>query len=181
MKILFISDEIPCSNNNPCSNGGTCIGTLLSYQCVCPNGYTGTICESKQWWCTWITILIKSPGPVCSRQSDSHFSQNILNFIIVISLYTILVPQVSWLKYFIIMIPWRCNSSGNYILFHDQQKCMERILSWEVLLISMILYEKFMRKNSQLFQMKFHAEVITLVAMEELVMEPCWTISVPVE
>ena len=37
----------------------------------------------------------------------------------------------------------------------------------------MILYEKFMRKNSQLFQMKFHAEVITLVAMEELVMEPC--------
>ena len=44
---LFISDEIPCNRNNPCRNGGTCSGTVLSYQCSCRFGYTGTNCESK--------------------------------------------------------------------------------------------------------------------------------------
>ena len=44
---LIISDEIPCNINNPCRNGGTCSGTVLSYQCSCRVGYTGTNCESK--------------------------------------------------------------------------------------------------------------------------------------
>ena len=43
----IIADEIPCDRNNPCQNGGICSGTVLSYQCSCAEGYTGTNCESK--------------------------------------------------------------------------------------------------------------------------------------
>ena len=46
-RILTISDLIPCDQNNPCQHGGTCSGTMLNYQCSCPQGYTGTNCESK--------------------------------------------------------------------------------------------------------------------------------------
>ena len=41
------SDEIPCNHDNPCQNGGTCSGTVLSYQCSCTEGHTGTNCEGK--------------------------------------------------------------------------------------------------------------------------------------
>ena len=44
---LNILDETPCNEKNPCQNGGTCSGTVFSYHCVCPNGYTGNNCESK--------------------------------------------------------------------------------------------------------------------------------------
>ncbi|XP_033126206.1 neurogenic locus notch homolog protein 1-like [Anneissia japonica] len=37
----------PCFNpdNNPCSNGGTCDFTDCTFTCICPPGYTGTLCE----------------------------------------------------------------------------------------------------------------------------------------
>ena len=41
------SGEIPCDGNHICQNGGTCYGTVLSYQCFCSEGYTGNHCESK--------------------------------------------------------------------------------------------------------------------------------------
>ena len=41
-----ISDEIPCHQDNPCQNGGTCSGTILSYNCSCDVGYTGINCDS---------------------------------------------------------------------------------------------------------------------------------------
>ena len=46
------TDEIPCDLNNPCRNGGTCSGSKLKYQFSCPEGYTGTNCESK-WEFIW--------------------------------------------------------------------------------------------------------------------------------
>ena len=30
----------------PCQNGGKCTDGVLSYQCNCPDGFTGTICET---------------------------------------------------------------------------------------------------------------------------------------
>ena len=30
---------------NPCNNGGTCKDGIASYDCVCPEGFTGTDCE----------------------------------------------------------------------------------------------------------------------------------------
>ena len=46
-KMLSTSDKIPCNTNNPCRNDGTCYGTMLEYQCACPDGHTGSNCESK--------------------------------------------------------------------------------------------------------------------------------------
>ena len=36
----------PCTGK-PCKNSGTCSIDGASYQCICPTGYYGTICESK--------------------------------------------------------------------------------------------------------------------------------------
>nr|XP_046222264.1 LOW QUALITY PROTEIN: agrin-like [Oncorhynchus gorbuscha] len=43
----------PCSWD-PCHNGGLCNPMLESYECVCPHGFTGTVCQN--------TILEKSAG-----------------------------------------------------------------------------------------------------------------------
>ena len=45
--IFCYADEIPCDHDDRCQNGGTCSGTILSYQCSCTEGHTGTNCESK--------------------------------------------------------------------------------------------------------------------------------------
>lgn len=37
---IFLTECAP----NPCANGGTCSDTLLSFECSCVGGYTGTLC-----------------------------------------------------------------------------------------------------------------------------------------
>lgn len=37
--------------SNPCLNGATCINSLNSYTCQCPDSYAGSRCEIKVNYC----------------------------------------------------------------------------------------------------------------------------------
>ncbi len=41
-----LSDTEDYCSNQPCLNGGTCVDGLSGFQCLCPAGYTGTVCET---------------------------------------------------------------------------------------------------------------------------------------
>ena len=96
----FFSDEIPCTTNDPCRNGGTCSGTVLNYQCSCPDGYEGISCESK-WWLNSNSRFIK----LLFQYTHAQYNLKciLLNSIRGISLFTTMGTYVNenlwWIKW----------------------------------------------------------------------------------
>ena len=46
-RYLIISDINECVTLlNPCKNGGTCIDTVGSYECICPDQWSGVNCDN---------------------------------------------------------------------------------------------------------------------------------------
>ena len=43
VKLIYL--ESLCHPSNPCLNGGTCKDYLGSYDCICPQGWTGEHCQ----------------------------------------------------------------------------------------------------------------------------------------
>ena len=46
----------PCQPTNPCMNGATCVNQQTSFFCQCPEGYTGSMCETGETNYPWILI-----------------------------------------------------------------------------------------------------------------------------
>ena len=44
VSFVIIVDVNECASN-PCQNGGTCHDKFHSFNCTCPSGYFGTLCE----------------------------------------------------------------------------------------------------------------------------------------
>jgi hypothetical protein len=42
---MYIADIDDCENST-CVNGGTCLGAVNSYACLCAPGYSGSGCET---------------------------------------------------------------------------------------------------------------------------------------
>ena len=45
MELFLATDLNECSSSNPCTNGGLCTDLKYGYECDCPNGWEGDICE----------------------------------------------------------------------------------------------------------------------------------------
>lgn len=55
---LFILDINDCIGN-PCRNGGTCVDRVNSFQCVCPDGWEGQLCDHSEWFPASLCVLLK--------------------------------------------------------------------------------------------------------------------------
>lgn len=38
--------------NSPCRNGGECVDLIGNFKCICPVGYSGSLCEEAKDHCT---------------------------------------------------------------------------------------------------------------------------------
>ena len=58
--ILRLTVENLCFMN-PCLNGGTCMEALGTHNCMCLEGFSGSACESKFFYCykTCLNVIIK--------------------------------------------------------------------------------------------------------------------------
>ena len=41
----IIASAVDECASNPCTNGGSCVNLRNGFQCICPDGSTGQICE----------------------------------------------------------------------------------------------------------------------------------------
>lgn len=46
--ILVIPADINDCSSSPCKNGGTCIDGINSFQCFCPDGWEGSLCDAGE-------------------------------------------------------------------------------------------------------------------------------------
>ena len=42
--IIFLSDANECATK-PCKQGATCMNSIGGYNCICPKGFQGKVCE----------------------------------------------------------------------------------------------------------------------------------------
>ena len=56
---------------NPCSNGGTCQNTVNGYNCYCPLGFTGSLCQTQITQCTSSSC---KNGATCVENPPISFS-----------------------------------------------------------------------------------------------------------
>ena len=48
VNLLITIAEIDLCDPDPCQNGATCSNFMTSYNCTCPEGFTGENCEGKK-------------------------------------------------------------------------------------------------------------------------------------
>lgn len=58
----FITSDINDCINNPCGNGGTCIDGVNSFQCFCPDGWEGRLCDISEFP---TSDIIQCSAPAC--------------------------------------------------------------------------------------------------------------------
>lgn len=46
---------------NPCRNGGECVNMIAKFKCICPVGYSGTLCEVSTTFVLFSSHLISCP------------------------------------------------------------------------------------------------------------------------
>lgn len=73
MIILTSLADVNSCQENPC--GGTCVDTLDGYYCICPEGYTGDLCEY------WIDFCLE------------HYCQNDASCVSTANNFTCLCPD----------------------------------------------------------------------------------------
>uniref|UniRef100_A0A3Q2UBM1 Delta-like protein n=1 Tax=Fundulus heteroclitus TaxID=8078 RepID=A0A3Q2UBM1_FUNHE len=63
--IPTLSADINDCASYPCKNGGTCIDRINSFECVCPGGWEGDLCDVGEyvWFCTFDPIYIDDCNP----------------------------------------------------------------------------------------------------------------------
>ena len=55
MCCVLSSDDDNCASL-PCVNGATCIDGVNLYDCICPAGYVGNICETGRFHCLIVIV-----------------------------------------------------------------------------------------------------------------------------
>lgn len=86
LNVSSLPADINDCASSPCKNGGTCIDGINSFQCFCPNGWEGSLCDVGKYecdndcvgvgvWKTWRGFL----GGRCEQQHKFTSLGNSLN------------------------------------------------------------------------------------------------------
>lgn len=57
---LSLHADINDCASSPCKNGGTCIDGINSFQCFCPDGWEGSLCDVGE--CVCVCVRLKGPA-----------------------------------------------------------------------------------------------------------------------